>query len=1141
MVKSFKYLLVFLLLPAYEGLTAATIGLSIHDSTVVQGNLISFPIYADSSLTGQNVTSYQLQISYNTSIFAADTVITTGTMSEVLGSVSYNMSVPGKISIAAAGTVPLGGKGVLVYIRLKAVGSGYSYLSFTDAAHNFLNEGSPLIAGDNGYIITQAAPTITVSPATGTITVGDSLHFTVSGGTAPYTWSITNGTVAAISSSGWLKAFHAGFTKVVAEDAHGMIDTTNGQVEIRAFRLTVQDTSYTQGQTFDLPVYVSNLTGLGVTSGAFDLTFNQDLLSAQGVVQSGTLLSSYQPPAVNNSVSGKVSVSFAGAIPLSGSGVLLFVRFKVSSTLTGSGSITPANSLFNETMPGNSKSGNFSTINLATLYISPNTANVVAGNTLSFTASGGTPAYSWSTTDTTRAMINSSGLLTGLRGGSINVKAMDVYGGSGMSGAIQIYDTKLTIPDTTIGIGDTVDLPVYMSPANSDNPVSSLQAAITYDSSVVQVVEIVSAGTLTEGWSYVPNVSGTKMMFAAAGATQITTPGVVCILRLRVNPWANAGRTSALTLQQFLLNEGSPRPLFDNGAVTSTNISLPATPTLSSPGDGATSVGTTINMKWNSSTGAASYRLQVSTDSDFATTVYNQGGLAALSASVSGLNFLTKYYWRVSATNSVGTSNWSVVWRFTTVISAPPAPVPSSPADGATNVAINPTISWSTVVGATSYRLQVSAASDFGTILLDSSGLATTSVIIGGLANSTKYYWRVNAVNAGGTAPWSNVWSFNTIVASPGTPVLFAPANGETGTAIDPVMAWNSSSGATSYRLQVSTDSTFAATALDSTDITLSSVNLRGLLHSTRYHWRVRASNVGGDSPWSSTWNFTTIVAPPASPTGLSVAAAGFFGTNLSWVDNSMNETGFKIERTPDSSSSWAMIATLGANSTSHSDTGLVDGFRYFYRVYAYNAGGNSSNSNVAVGITMMRSPAGLAANRKSGPKVELTWLDSSASEEGFKIERKTGAGGAYSLIDSVGANVTTFTDSSVTVGQRYYYRVRCYNAYATSSYSNEVNLLITLVVGDRPLIPEKYGISQNYPNPFNPTTTIDYQLPEAAYVELCVFDVTGRLVRTLVSSRQGAGYYTISFDGSSACSGIYFFRIRAGTFVQMRKMVLVK
>jgi len=96
------------------------------------------------------------------------------------------------------------------------------------------------------------------------------------------------------------------------------------------------------------------------------------------------------------------------------------------------------------------------------------------------------------------------------------------------------------------------------------------------------------------------------------------------------------------------------------------NPPTPNPPTLASPANGATGIMLPPNLTWNASAGAASYRLQVSTDIAFATTKYDVSGIIATSKTVNGLTNLTKYFWRVNAKNASGTSGWSSIWSFTT-------------------------------------------------------------------------------------------------------------------------------------------------------------------------------------------------------------------------------------------------------------------------------------------------------------------------------------------------------------------------------------------------------------------------------------------------------------------------------------------
>ena len=90
-------------------------------------------------------------------------------------------------------------------------------------------------------------------------------------------------------------------------------------------------------------------------------------------------------------------------------------------------------------------------------------------------------------------------------------------------------------------------------------------------------------------------------------------------------------------------------------------------------------------------------------------------------------------------------------------------------------------------------------------------------------------------------------------------------------------------------------------------------------------------------------------------------------------------------------------------------------------------------------------------------------------------------------------------------------------------------------------IIPKEYSLSQNYPNPFNPVTHLEFGISNLGFVSLKIYDVLGREVKTLVNEIKTAGKYKIEFDGSNFASGVYFYRIEAGDFVQTKRMVLVK
>ena len=95
--------------------------------------------------------------------------------------------------------------------------------------------------------------------------------------------------------------------------------------------------------------------------------------------------------------------------------------------------------------------------------------------------------------------------------------------------------------------------------------------------------------------------------------------------------------------------------------------------------------------------------------------------------------------------------------------------------------------------------------------------------------------------------------------------------------------------------------------------------------------------------------------------------------------------------------------------------------------------------------------------------------------------------------------------------------------------------------VTDKNVKPARYSLSQNYPNPFNPSTVISYQLSFSSFVSLKIYDILGREVSTLVNEEKQPGNYEVTFDASNLSSGTYFYRLQAGNFSQIKKMILLK
>lgn len=249
----------------------------------------------------------------------------------------------------------------------------------------------------------------------------------------------------------------------------------------------------------------------------------------------------------------------------------------------------------------------------------------------------------------------------------------------------------------------------------------------------------------------------------------------------------------------------------------------------------------------------------------------------------------------------------------------------------------------------------------------------------------------------------------------------------------------------------------------------------------------------------------------------------------------------------------------LGITATSKSVSGLAGGTTYQWRVNASNINGEGSWSTPTRSFTTISNPPSAPAlsGTVSNGHPSLSW-NSVGSGITYKVYRYSCEGYAdCGLIGSLrytGPNLSWIDINQVVGGPHdpnsIWYYVKATNSGGTSPASNKKSYQIDLPgesgtqVGDVPMdseLPRGNYLSENYPNPFNPTTEIAYSIESDSWVSLKVYAMTGEEVATLVDEYQTGGYRSVEFNASKLPSGIYVYRLLAGSFSAMKKLVLIK
>ncbi len=295
----------------------------------------------------------------------------------------------------------------------------------------------------------------------------------------------------------------------------------------------------------------------------------------------------------------------------------------------------------------------------------------------------------------------------------------------------------------------------------------------------------------------------------------------------------------------------------------------------------------------------------------------------------------------MAAVNTGGASALSNEANATPQVSAPAAPTGLKATAGNAQVTLN----WTASSGAASYNVYRGGAAAGEATAPIATGITATTFVNTGLTNGSPYFYKVAAVNTGGTSALSNEANATPQVSAPAAPTGLKATAGNAQVTLN----WTASSGAASYNVYRGGAAAGEATAPIATGITATTFVNTGLTNGSPYFYKVAAVNTGGTSALSNEANATPQASAPtlpAAPTGLT-ATAGNAQVTLNWTASS-GATSYNVYRGGAASGEATAPIATGITATTFINTGLTNGSPYFYKVAAVNAGGASALSNEA-------------------------------------------------------------------------------------------------------------------------------------------------------------------------------------------------
>jgi len=464
-----------------------------------------------------------------------------------------------------------------------------------------------------------------------------------------------------------------------------------------------------------------------------------------------------------------------------------------------------------------------------------------------------------------------------------------------------------------------------------------------------------------------------------------------------------------------------------------------------------------------------------------------------------------------------------------------------SPINGSHDIFLTVTLQWNKASEAISYSLQVSTDTSFGNLVVDYTELTDTFKVVGPLEDITEYYWRVGALSSDGKEYWSSYYNFRTINTR-NIPYLLSPEDG----AIIPqksTFKWRKAEEGVSYYLQISTDPYFNNLVYGRLGLSDTTKTIDSLKLDTEYYWRVEATTMDQQSDihffFSQVFSFKVDhFGDPDRATSLVFPLKGSLTlptVNLAW--NKVPEAiSYKLQVAKDIEFINMVLDFSGLKDTSKVIGPLEGLTKYFWRVGTISSNGIeywSSYFNFTTinsqNITNLLLPFNGAANIAQPiifkwSKVPGAWT--------YEFQIAADSLCHNTVLDRIVQYDTVQVIDSLVINKKYYWRVK---KTGSDLYWSQIYSFTTEAA------PIEFSLEQNYPNPFNGTTKFNYTLTIKTRITIQLYNVLGEKVKTLLDSEKEPGAYFLTVDAASLPSGIYFYQLRAGEFVQTKKMVLIR